>query len=115
MVHASKYLAPVAALAATVVAKEKEVDSALEAKLYSSGLVHQSLMSMKKSAWAQARDAGAFDQDQYPELRYTKCKNGRAEAIKGDEHNTFRCRNVRTSTPLFSFLLLPFTSSRLTD
>lgn len=94
MVHAAKYLAPVALLAASAVAKEREVDAVTEAELYSSGVVHQQIISKKRSAWAKAREAGAFDQDRYPELHYTKCENGKAEAIKGDERNTFRCRNV---------------------
>jgi hypothetical protein len=39
-----------------------------------------------------------MESSQYPELGYTACKNGIAEAISGDKNNTFKCRNV--SNPL---------------
>jgi hypothetical protein len=38
--------------------------------------------------------AGAMDSTQYPELGFTKCENGFAEAIPGDANNTFKCNNV---------------------
>jgi choice-of-anchor B domain-containing protein len=39
-------------------------------------------------------DFGLMDSALYPELGYTPCVNGFAEAIPGDVNNTFRCRNV---------------------
>jgi hypothetical protein len=38
--------------------------------------------------------AGAMNSTQYPELGFTKCENGFAEAIPGDANNTFKCNNV---------------------
>jgi hypothetical protein len=45
-------------------------------------------------------EAGLMNSALYPELGYTPCVNGFAEAIPGDVNNTFRCRNV-------SILVLP--------
>ena len=47
-----------------------------------------------QSFWEQRRAEGAFDSAQYPELGYTKCVNGWAEAIPGDRSNTFKCQNI---------------------
>ena len=35
-----------------------------------------------------------MDSTKWPRLKYTKCKNGVAEAIPGDPLHTFRCKNV---------------------
>lgn len=50
-----------------------------------------------QAEWKAAKDAGVFDSRQYPELGYTPCEDGLAEAIPGDAKNTFRCQNVRHS------------------
>lgn len=52
-------------------------------------------MMMKKFAhWDSELAVGAMNSTQWPRLDYTKCVNGVAEAIKGDPHHTFRCKNV---------------------
>jgi choice-of-anchor B domain-containing protein len=38
--------------------------------------------------------SGAMNSAQYPELGYTKCVDGFAEAIPGDFNNTFKCNNI---------------------
>ncbi|KAI6785841.1 Peptidase s41 family protein [Emericellopsis cladophorae] len=61
---------------------------------YASGRVHHKIMDIKMSQWAEEEAAGLMDSSRYPELGYTPCVNGFAEAIPGDPSNTFRCSNV---------------------
>ena len=46
-----------------------------------------------------------MDSSQYSALSYTPCENGIAAAIPGDARNTFRCRNV-SSTSIQQILLV---------
>lgn len=62
---------------------------------YDSGLVHERIMQKKMAGWDAELAAGVMNSALYPELGYTKCVNGFAEAIVGDKNNTFKCRNVR--------------------
>lgn len=66
---------------------------------YDSGAIHHHIMDIKVAQWDAEIAAGKMDSSQYPELGYTKCVNGFAAAIPGDEKNTFRCNNVRSLTP----------------
>ncbi|KAI9148186.1 hypothetical protein HJFPF1_12012 [Paramyrothecium foliicola] len=61
---------------------------------YASGEVHHRIMGMKMAQWEEEMAAGLMDSSRYPELGYTPCVNGFAEAIPGDFNNTFRCSNV---------------------
>jgi hypothetical protein len=90
----SKCLGSFALLATAVLGKEMAVNQALAEQMYDSGIVHESIMTKKMSTWTAEREAGVMESTQYPELGYTACKNGVAEAIPGDANNTFRCSNV---------------------
>ncbi|KAH6685949.1 hypothetical protein F5X68DRAFT_241299 [Plectosphaerella plurivora] len=94
------YLAPLALMASAAMGKEVEPNLEIAAELYESGEIHNSIMADKLANWKKAEEAGIFDSAQYPELGYTKCVNGWAEAIPGDPSNTFRCNNV----DLYSFV-----------
>ncbi|GAB7359548.1 hypothetical protein MBLNU230_g6736t1 [Neophaeotheca triangularis] len=61
---------------------------------YDSGAVHEMLMGMKMAQWDAEIEAGTMESSQYPELGYTKCIDGFAEAIPGDQNNTFQCNNI---------------------
>ncbi|KAH7359280.1 hypothetical protein B0T11DRAFT_312031 [Plectosphaerella cucumerina] len=63
-------------------------------KDYASGRVHERIMGIKMDGWAKEEAAGLMDSALYPELGYTPCVDGFAEAIPGDKNNTFRCRNI---------------------
>ncbi|OAA55753.1 hypothetical protein ISF_07858 [Cordyceps fumosorosea ARSEF 2679] len=63
---------------------------------YASGAVHAANMARKMEHWKQEEEAGLMNSALYPELGYTPCVNGFAEARPGDSNHTFRCRNVRT-------------------
>jgi hypothetical protein len=57
--------------------------------------VHKQVMAAKMATWARQETLGAFDSRRHPELGYTPCSNGKAEAIEGNANYTFRCNNVR--------------------
>ena len=40
-----------------------------------------------------------MDSTKWPRLKYTKCVDGVAEAVKGDPLQTFRCKNVSQDVP----------------
>lgn len=48
----------------------------------------------RQAEFARQREAGAYNSEVWPELGYTPCVNGWAEAVVGDRNNTFRCHNV---------------------
>lgn len=104
------YVNPILALCASLllpgaaVAQEKEVRPHIALEQYESGEVHNRLMAKKKTSWDSQRAAGRLESSQYPELGYTACTDGIAEAIPGDKNNTFRCNNA----DLYHFL--PHTS-----
>lgn len=39
-----------------------------------------------------------MDSTQWPRLNYTKCINGKAEAVPGNPLLTFKCKNVWSSS-----------------
>lgn len=82
------------ALLSPVLAKEMPVDEELAITRYDSGIVHEELMAKKMRSWDRQREAGLMNSALYPELGYTECNDGIAEAIKGDRNNTFRCSNA---------------------
>lgn len=57
-------------------------------------MLHNQNMEAKKAKWMAEYDAGLLDSTVWPRLNYTKCVNGKAEAIKGDPLHTFKCKNV---------------------
>ena len=66
----------------------------IETELYDSGLVHSQNMQRKKELWLAEAEAGLLNSTVWPRLSYTKCIDGKAEAIKGDPNHTFRCKNM---------------------
>ncbi|KAL8337649.1 hypothetical protein RB598_006511 [Gaeumannomyces tritici] len=80
--------------ASAVLAKELPKDELRAAELYDSGVVHQGIMERKTAFWEASSRAGLLDSASYPRLNYTKCVDGKAEAIKGDPLHTFRCKNM---------------------
>lgn len=44
--------------------------------------------------WKKEEEMGLMDSTKWPRLGYTPCKNGVAEAVKGDPLHKFRCKNV---------------------
>ncbi|KAF2225344.1 hypothetical protein BDZ85DRAFT_215457 [Elsinoe ampelina] len=94
MVRSVFYASAVALLAVAIQGKEAEPNAELAASYYDSGVAHNTLMQMKMDSWKRAEEAGVMVSSRYPELGYTKCVNGFAEAIPGDRNNTFRCNNI---------------------
>lgn len=80
--------------ASAVLAKEMPKNEAVAAELYDSGVVHMESMKRKISMWTAEAEAGLLDSTKYQELNYTKCVDGKAAAIPGDELNTFKCKNM---------------------
>ncbi|CAG8957869.1 hypothetical protein HYFRA_00000209 [Hymenoscyphus fraxineus] len=87
-------LSTLALICSVAWAKEIPVDEDRSARMYDSGLVHESIMAAKHKTWAKAEASGAMNSAQYPELGYTPCVNGVAAAIPGDANNSFRCSNA---------------------
>ncbi|ROT38201.1 hypothetical protein SODALDRAFT_333973 [Sodiomyces alkalinus F11] len=75
-------------------AKEMPKNEALAAELYDSGVLHEEIMNRKMSWWNSELESGLLDSSQWPRLNYTRCINGKAEAIPGDPLHTFRCKNM---------------------
>ena len=67
------------------------------AELYDSRTIHRENMARKKANWLAENATGILNSANWPELGYTRCVNGLAEAIPGDPLHTFRCRNVSVS------------------
>jgi choice-of-anchor B domain-containing protein len=80
--------------ASAVTGKELPKDEARAAELYDTGVLHESIMQHKMELWQGEAAAGLMDSSQWPRLNYTKCVNGKAEAIKGDPLHTFSCKNI---------------------
>ncbi|KAH7374576.1 hypothetical protein B0T11DRAFT_344259, partial [Plectosphaerella cucumerina] len=80
--------------ASAAMAKELPKDLIKGAELYDTGIVHEDLIGRKLAQWDAEREAGLLDSSQWPRLNYTKCVNGKAEAIKGDPLQTFKCDNI---------------------
>ncbi|KAL2754108.1 hypothetical protein ACRALDRAFT_2138463 [Sodiomyces alcalophilus JCM 7366] len=82
------------AAASVAVARELPKNEAKAAELYDSGELHERLMRQKISAWRAEYDAGLLSSEKWPRLNYTKCIDGKAEAVPGDPMLTFRCKNI---------------------
>jgi choice-of-anchor B domain-containing protein len=80
--------------ASLAMARELPKDEFRAAKLYDNRLMHNKNMESKKAKWQAEYDAGLLNSTQWPRLDYTKCVNGKAEAVKGDPLQTFKCRNM---------------------
>lgn len=68
---------------------------------YASGEVMDFMMSAKENAWAQQRAIGNHDSKKWngfgkkrPNKDVIKCKNGKAEAVKGDKNQTYKCKDI---------------------
>lgn len=57
-------------------------------------MVHMENMERKKALWMADFEAGLMNSSKWPRLNYTQCIDGKAEAVKGDPLQTFRCKNV---------------------
>lgn len=80
--------------AGTALARELPKDEVLGAQLYDSGVMHDTIMSLKISQWQADEKAGRFDSSQWQRLNYTKCVDGYAQAIPGSAMHKFQCRNM---------------------
>lgn len=92
-----KYSALTSALAAITLAKEMAKDME-RAKMYDSGEVHDQLMAMKHAVWDAASESGVMNSlagEQYPELHFAQCRDGRAIPVRDQPNNFYRCNNVR--------------------
>jgi hypothetical protein len=83
-------------LAALACAKEMPKD--LErAKMYDSGAVHDQLMGMKYAVWDKQESMGVMNSlagEQYPELHFAQCRDGKAIPVRDEPNNFYRCNNV---------------------
>lgn len=68
---------------------------------YSSGEVMEFMMSAKEAAWAKQRAIGGHDSKKWNgfskkrhDKNVIKCKNGKAEAVKGDRNQTYGCKDI---------------------
>ncbi|ROT38384.1 hypothetical protein SODALDRAFT_277603 [Sodiomyces alkalinus F11] len=75
-------------------AKELPKDEARAAELYDSGVRHHEIIEKKMAWWKAEEEAGLLNSAAWPRLNYTKCVNGKAEAVPGDPLHTFRCKNI---------------------
>lgn len=62
--------------------------------MYDNRAMHNSNMAHKKALWLAQYESGQLDSSKWPRLNYTKCIDGKVEAIKGDPLHTFRCKNM---------------------
>ncbi|RYP74860.1 hypothetical protein DL771_002781 [Monosporascus sp. 5C6A] len=81
------------ALVATTFGKEMAKDPQRAAELYDSGLMHEMIMSKKETFWARERKAGIYTQD-WPELHFAQCRDGKAVPFRDQPTNFYRCNNV---------------------
>lgn len=81
----------------TIVCRDMSRSAVADARapdLYDTGIMHARQKARKIAAWQAEADAGLLDSSVHPRLNYTKCINGRAEAIPGNPLYTFRCKNI---------------------
>jgi choice-of-anchor B domain-containing protein len=89
-----KYAAAILGLAATTFGTEMPKDEVRAAELYDSGVMHMEIMNKKESFWASRREQGIFAAEQWPELHFAQCRNGRAIPFRDQPTNFYRCNNV---------------------
>jgi hypothetical protein len=75
---------------------------------YANGEVMEFMMA-KENAWAQQRAIGNHDSKKWngfgkkrPNKDVIKCKNGKAEAVKGDKNQTYKCKDIVSSQAISS-------------
>ncbi|KAF2105453.1 hypothetical protein BDV96DRAFT_509329 [Lophiotrema nucula] len=68
---------------------------------YDSGVVMDNMMAAKEAAWAKHKAAGEYDSKRWNGFQkkrkdndVIKCINGKAEAVKGDASQTYKCKNI---------------------
>jgi len=68
---------------------------------YASGEVMDFMMMAKEDAWAKQRAIGNHDTKKWNgfgkkrhDKNVIKCKNGKAEAVKGDKNQTYSCKDI---------------------
>jgi hypothetical protein len=63
---------------------------------YVSGVVHADIMSEKLKQWDSRRANGDYDSKKWNGFKGSRvpCRNGVAEAVKGDPLQTFRCKDM---------------------
>ncbi|KAI9150029.1 hypothetical protein HJFPF1_09781 [Paramyrothecium foliicola] len=84
-----------AVLAAASLAQGKEIaKDPVKALDYDSGKVHAANKKKKVDLWLGEYEAGLLDSSKWPRLNYTKCIDGKAEAVPGDPLQTFKCKNM---------------------
>ena len=85
-----------AALAAVVAGKEMPKDKARAAELYDSGVMHERIMSEKFQQWDKHASlrASSAEEDEYPELHFAQCRDGKAVPFRDQKDFFFRCKNV---------------------
>jgi hypothetical protein len=95
-----KYAAAILGLAGLAFAKEIPKDPE-RAKMYDSGEVHERLMGMKYAVWDAQESMGVMNSlagEQYPELHFAQCKDGKAIPFRDQPNNFYRCNNVSVPT-----------------
>jgi len=103
-----KYAAGLLALASLALAKEIPRDPKRHAELYESGLMHDRLMNIKLTQWAEqdeqlaieaqsrrkANGRLAAEVDPYPEEHFAQCRDGKSITIRDQPTKFYRCKNV---------------------
>lgn len=91
-------VAAVAALCYHASAKEIEMDAAVDAELYASGIMHERIMDTKMSFWNSRREEGVFDPSQYKslsaEVDVVPCVDGKAVLDAADPLYQFTCSGL---------------------
>jgi hypothetical protein len=94
-----KYAAAIVGLAGLAFAKEIPKDPE-RAKMYDSGEVHDELMAMKYAVWDAQENMGVMNSlagEQYPELHFAQCREGKAIPFRDEPNNFYRCNNVSSA------------------
>ena len=67
------------------------------------------MMEAKESAWAKHKAAGDYHKPQWKDFSkkrtgkdVIKCTKGKAEAVKGDASQTYKCKNIVSLDKLHS-------------
>jgi hypothetical protein len=96
------------AISAAAVALLPLVSGALTTEEYDSGEVMEFMMSAKEASWAKQRALGNYDSKKWNgfskkrhDKNVIKCKNGKAEAVKGDANQTYLCKDIVSSRTKF--------------
>ncbi|KAF2755478.1 hypothetical protein EJ05DRAFT_512987 [Pseudovirgaria hyperparasitica] len=87
-------LATFAALAGSVLCKEKPKDFSIAADKYDSGTMHMEIMATKRGTFQRQRDSGAMNSEQYIELPFANCRDGKAQPFRNNATLAFRCNNL---------------------